>query len=105
MRTSETQSITETDITNVYVYDPNLKKNPIDIGSLGDVNVADELTSSKYTYEINFTGKDKGFTASLETGECQGMLDMVFARYYNNKAADIVVYKNYDFEYECTQID
>lgn len=81
--------------TNVYVYDPQLKDTvSLDLGGLGDAELyADELVTPGYT----ISGGDLKGSINTDDGYAYGMLDYVFARYYNNKAADIVVYKNYDF--------
>lgn len=87
-----TQLVKESTGTNVYVYDPMLREsNSLDYGSLGDAEIVDdELGIEGYKVSEGDVG------AAIDT-PAFGMLDYVFARYYNNRAADIVVYKNYDF--------
>ena len=75
---------------NVYVYDPELRDaKALSVGGLGDAEVDDDLNKAG-----TVTGGD--LTGTVNT-PAYGMMDYAFARYYNNKPADIVVYKNYDF--------
>lgn len=75
---------------NVYVYDPELRDaKALSVGGLGDAEVDANLDKAG-----TVTGGD--LTGTVNT-PAYGMMDYAFARYYNNKPADIVVYKNYDF--------
>lgn len=77
---------------NVYVYDPELRDaKALSVGGLGDAEVDEDLNTVGGTV----TGGD--LRASTVDTPAYGMMDYAFARYYNNKPADIVVYKNYDF--------
>ncbi len=77
---------------NVYVYDPELRDaKALSVGGLGDAEVDEDLN----TVDGTVTGGDLG-SDEVDT-PAYGMMDYAFARYYNNKPADIVVYKNYDF--------
>ena len=75
---------------NVYVYDPELRDaKALSVGGLGDAEVDEDLNKAG-----TVTGGDLTGTVNAPA---YGMMDYAFARYYNNKPADIVVYKNYDF--------
>lgn len=88
--TGDTEIIKEGS-ANVYVYDPELRDSKaLSIGGLGDADVDDNL----YKDDGKVSGGD--LTGDVAT-PAYGMMDYAFARYYNNKPADIVVYKNYDF--------
>ena len=77
---------------NVYLYDVNMKADyRLDLGSLADANVDEDLFAAGKTVIA-----EDGMT-TLTTTPAYGMADYVFVRIYNNKPADIVVYKNYDF--------
>ncbi len=85
------QYVKEAD-ANVYVYDVNMKADyRLDLGSLADANVDEDLFAASKTVIA-----EDGIT-TLTTTPAYGMADYVFVRVYNNKPADIVVYKNYDF--------
>ena len=87
------QIIKESNDTHVYVYDPQLRdSNSLDTGSLGDAEIIDDGLVEEGGYKVSGDEIDSGTTTIA-----YGMLNYVFARYYNNRAADIVVYKNYDF--------
>ena len=85
------QYVKEAD-ANVYLYDINMKADyRIDLGSLADADADEDLfAASKTVYA-------EDGTTVLTTTPAYGMADYVFVRIYNNKPADIVVYKNYDF--------
>lgn len=85
------QYIKEAD-ANVYLYDVNMKADfRLDLGSLADADADEDLfAASKTVYA-------EDGTTVLTTTPAYGMADYVFVRIYNNKPADIVVYKNYDF--------
>ena len=86
---ADTQIIKEGS-ANVYVYDPELRDaKALSVGGLGDAEVDANLDKAG-----TVTGGD--LTGTVNT-PAYGMMDYAFARYYNNKPADIVVYKNYDF--------
>ncbi len=77
--------------TNAYLFDSQLKySNALDLGSLTDADIFDDLF-------IDGTVKVDGETI---TGPAYGMLDYVFVRTYNRRVADVVVYKNYEFDYD-----
>ncbi len=87
---------------NVYVYDVTMKKDfRLSVGSLGDADTDEELMatkadgSAKTVKPISAATLD-GTNATVNT-PAYGMMDYVFVRTYDNKPADIVVYKNYDF--------
>ena len=61
----------------------------LSVGGLGDAEVDEDLNKAG-----TVTGGDLTGTVNAPA---YGMMDYAFARYYNNKPADIVVYKNYDF--------
>ena len=84
------QYVKEAD-ANVYVYDVNMKADfRLEVGSLGDAEVDEELMDTTKTVTL-----EDGTTTV--TTPAYGMMDYVFVRTYNNKPADIVVYRNYDF--------
>lgn len=86
---ADTQIIKE-GAANVYVYDPELRDaKALSVGGLGDAEVDANLDKVGKVSGGNLTG-------DVPT-PAYGMMDYAFARYYNNKPADIVVYKNYDF--------
>ena len=88
--TGDTEIIKEGS-ANVYVYDPELRDSKaLSIGGLGDADVDENL----YKEDGKVSGGD--LDSAVNT-PAYGMMDYAFARYYNNKPADIVVYKNYDF--------
>ncbi len=76
---------------NVYVYDPSLKvAKRLSVASLGDANIDEELAQSgKNVYDLTGT--------LMTAAPAYGMMDYVFARYYENRPADIVIYRNYNF--------
>ena len=76
---------------NVYIYDPMLRETRrLYVGSLADAYYdADLLT-------YNVVIKNNGTTIAAPA---YGMMDYIFVRYYGNRPADIVIYKNYEFEY------
>lgn len=81
----------ERDNTNVVVFDINMKADyRLSVGSLGDADVDDELAVGGYNVY------DKANNVLTAT-PAYGMMDYVFVRTYNNREADIVVFKNYDF--------
>ncbi len=83
---------------NVYVYDVNMKNDyRLEVGSLGDANVDEELMTAGGTVlpEVGSATLD-GTNASVAT-PAYGMMDYAFVRVYNNKPADIVIFRNYDF--------
>lgn len=87
------QIVKESTGTNVYVYDPQLRdSNSLDTGSLSEAEIIDDNLVVEGGYTVSGDEIDSG-TKTI----AYGMLNYVFARYYNNRAADIVVYKNYDF--------
>ncbi len=92
--TSVVKSVKEADGTAAYVYNVNNKDEyRLGVGSLGDANVDTALTKDGYYVTLK---KDGSFLTA--TGDdALGMMDFVFVRYYNKSAADIVVFKNYDF--------
>ena len=76
---------------NVYVYDPEFRDDKaLSVGGLGDAEVDEDLNK-------NGTVTGGGLGSAVVDTPAYGMMDYAFARYYNNKPADIVVYKNYDF--------
>ena len=90
----------------VYVHDAEASKtNRISVGSLGEANVVDELVTGEFDrdsntyfqYIINEDGN--GNLTNVVSGPAYGMMDYVFVRTYHGVAADIVLYKNYDFGY------
>ena len=81
---------------NVYVYDPNQRgDNALYVGSIADITVDEKLFDGKYTVEDE-DGNDVATPAF-------GMADYVFVRQYDGDTMDIVIYKNYEFDYETTK--
>ncbi len=79
---------------NVYVYDINMKKDyRIEVGSLGDAVVDEDLIDATDIWG----GKTGKVDNAGVAGPAYGMMDYVFVRTYNNKPADIVVYRNFDW--------
>lgn len=95
----DTQIIKTSTDTNVYVYNSNVNdKYALETGSLGDAELQDKDLAS--LDENGEPMKVEGDSKYIEDGTvtpAYGMMDYIFARYYNNRAADIVIYKNYDF--------
>lgn len=87
------ESIIKEGDANVYVYDPVLKEaRRLSVGSLGDANYDAMLADSTKTALVGASNTPVACPA-------YGMMDYIFARYYNNKPADIVIIKNYEFDY------
>ena len=94
--TGAVKSVKEADASKVYVYDvDNKDEYRLSVGSIGDANADTDLNEAG-SYVVL---KKQPYPYFVETGlnNAIGMMDYVFVRYYNNAAADIVVYKNYDF--------
>ncbi len=90
------KSVKEADASKVYVYDvDNKAEYRLGVGSIGDANADTDLNDAGSHVIL----KKEPYDSFVETGldNAIGMMDYVFVRYYNNSAADIVVYKNYDF--------
>lgn len=93
------KTIKETAETNAYLFDSQLKySNALDLGSLLDADVVDD---------VYVEGPDPKYGDAIEVGKATitsfpayGMLDYVFVRTYNRRVADVVVYKNYEFDYD-----
>ena len=82
---------------NVYVYDPNQRgDNALFVGSIADITVDEKLFNGEYTVEDE-DGNDVATPAF-------GMADYVFVRQYDGDVMDIIIYKNYEFEYDTNVI-
>ncbi len=80
---------------NVYVYDPAMRDaRQLVIGGLSDAELDEDLVAASTTVK---GGDLLAPIVNTDGAQAYGMLDFVFARYFYNKPADIVVYKNYDF--------
>jgi hypothetical protein len=81
---------------NVYVYDASITRETrrLSVGSLGDANYDEELLTKDAVL--------KG-TSTTISAPAYGMMDYIFARYYNNRPADIVIIKNYEFKYNVVE--
>ena len=81
---------------NVYVYDPNQRgDNALYVGSIADITVDEKLFNGEYDID------DEEGNAVADPAF--GMADYVFVRQYDGDTMDIVIYKNYEFDYETTK--
>ena len=89
---------------NVYIYDASITRETrrLSVGSLGDADYDDELLTK--TAILKKATDDKAVDATV-SAPAYGMMDYIFARYYNNRPADIVIIKNYDFKYSTVDVE
>ena len=81
---------------NVYVYDPMLNKNKLEVGDASDVNFDKDLIETIGKANIDFT--EKTSITDVEAGKTPlGMLDYAAAVAYDGDVLDVVIYKAYDF--------
>ena len=81
---------------NVYVYDPNQTGDSIlKVGSMADVDVDEKLFNGDYEIEDE--------DGNAVDSPAFGMADYVFVRQYDGEIEDIVIYKNYLFDYSTSK--
>ena len=84
------------DNANIYVYDPMQTGDAIlSIGSLADIYVDEKLYNGDYEIEDE--------DGNAVDSPAFGMADYVFVRQYDGEVMDIVIYKNYEFNYDVTK--
>ena len=97
------KTIKETAETNAYLFDSQLKySNALDLGSLLDADVVDDIWVEGPDAEDGNAIKVDGDT--ITSFPAYGMLDYVFVRTYNRRVVDVVVYKNYEFDYDVVEV-
>ena len=80
---------------NVYVYNPALdEEKRLSDGSFDDIKF-DPYLAEPWLDVIVTTNS----TSIVVPAPVYGMMDYIFARYYKGKPADIVIYRNYPYDY------
>lgn len=88
-------TVKDNDKPNVYVYDPNLRGNSqLYVGSLNEVTVDEKLFDTKKYDDVDV---DEFGTVDVPA---YGMADYIYVREYDDDVADIVIYKNFEFDYD-----